>query len=241
MLQDIQRILYHESTILSRLDELADALTGDYRGKDLTVIAILNGSFIFMADLLRRVPLPLQVDCWSVSSYHGTKSTGRVAFRQTRARRRARPPCLDSRRHPRQRHHLATPFANTSPQTAATLSLKVCVLLRKKIDGPRLVEADYVGFDIPNEFVVGYGLDYNERYRNLPFIGVLTDEAIRRHELRRRGRRHRAWAHKAQNESKRNNNQPGAEPAYRTTRGKPNADRQESRSIALEIFYENSL
>ena len=63
------------------------------------------------------------------------------------------------------------------------MSLKVCVLLRKKIDRPRLVEADYVGFDIPNEFVVGYGLDYNERYRNLPFIGVLSDEAIRRHDL----------------------------------------------------------
>ena len=63
------------------------------------------------------------------------------------------------------------------------LSLKVCVLLRKKIDRPRPVEADYVGFDIPNEFVVGYGLDFNERYRNLPFIGVLTEEAIRRHDL----------------------------------------------------------
>ena len=101
MLQDIQKILYHESTILSRLDELADALTGDYRGKDLTVIAILNGSFIFMADLLRRVPLPLQVDCWSVSSYHGTKSTGRIELSPDPARRHARPPCLDPRRHPR--------------------------------------------------------------------------------------------------------------------------------------------
>lgn len=182
MLQDIQRILYHESTILSRLDELADTLTGDYRGKDLTVIAILNGSFIFMADLLRRVPLPLQVDCWSVSSYHGTKSTGRIAFRQTElADVRGRhvlilDDILDS----------GITLLNIREHLAAnsgTLSLKVCVLLRKKIDRPRLVDADYVGFDIPNEFVVGYGLDYNERYRNLPFIGVLTDEAIRRHHL----------------------------------------------------------
>jgi hypoxanthine phosphoribosyltransferase len=182
MLQDIKRILYHESTILSRLDELADALTDDYRGKDLTVVAVLNGSFIFMADLLRRVPLPLQVDCWSVSSYHGMKSTGRVSFRQAKlADVRGRhvlilDDILDS----------GTTLRTIRERLAAssgTSSLKVCVLLRKKIDRPREIEADYVGFDIPNEFVVGYGLDYNERYRNLPFIGVLTAEAIRRHGL----------------------------------------------------------
>ena len=80
MLRDIRKILYHESTILSRLDELAGEITEDYRGKDLSVIAVLNGSFIFMADLLRRVPLHLQVECLSVSSYHGTKSTGRITF-----------------------------------------------------------------------------------------------------------------------------------------------------------------
>jgi hypoxanthine phosphoribosyltransferase len=188
MLQDIQRVLYHESTILSRLDELADDLTGYYyRRKDLTVIAILNGSFVFMADLLRRVPLPLQVDCWSVSSYHGTGSSGRVAFRQTQlADVRGRhvlilDDILDS----------GTTLLSIREHLAAisgALSLKVCVLLRKKIDRPRLIDADYVGFDIPNEFVVGYGLDYNERYRNLPFIGVLTDEAIRRHGLPQRAK-----------------------------------------------------
>ena len=182
MLHDIRRILYHESTILSRLDELACKITEDYRGKDVTVIAVLKGSFIFMADLLRRVPIHLQVDCLSVSSYHGIKSTGRVNFRETRlADVRGRhvlilDDILDSgvTLHTI-REHLAA--------HGGALSLKVCVLLRKKIDRPRLVDADYVGFDIPNEFVVGYGLDYNERYRNLPFIGVLTDEAIRRHDL----------------------------------------------------------
>ena len=83
MLQDIRKVLYHESTILSRLDELACEITDHYRGKDVTVMAILNGSFIFMADLLRRVPIHLQVDCLSVSSYHGAKSEGRLNFRQT--------------------------------------------------------------------------------------------------------------------------------------------------------------
>jgi hypoxanthine phosphoribosyltransferase len=182
MLRDIQKVLYHESTILSRLDELASKITEDYREKDVTIIAILNGSFIFMADLLRRVPIHLQVDCLSVSSYHGTKSSGGVNFRQTQiAETRGRhvlilDDILDSgvTLHAI-REHLAA--------ESGALSLRICVLLRKKIDRPRLVDADYVGFDIPNEFVVGYGLDYNQRYRNLPFIGVLTDEAIRRHRL----------------------------------------------------------
>ena len=182
MLQDIKKILYHESTILSRLDELAREITEDYQGKDLTVFAVLNGSFIFMADLLRRIPLQLQVDCLSVSSYHGTKSTGRVSFRQAQF--------ADIR----DRHVLILDDILDSGMTLHTvrerlaaesgaLSLKVCVLLRKSVSRERHVEADYVGFDIPNEFVVGYGLDYNQRYRNLPFIGVLTDEAIRRHAL----------------------------------------------------------
>jgi hypoxanthine phosphoribosyltransferase len=180
MLQDIRKVLYHESTILSRLDELACEITEDYRGKDVTVIAILNGSFIFMADLLRRVPIHLQVDCLSVSSYHGTKSTGRVNFRQTQlADTRGRhililDDILDSGA------TLHTICEHLAAESGAA-SLRICVLLRKKIDRPRPVEADYVGFDIPNEFVVGYGLDFNERYRNLPFIGVLTEEAIRRH------------------------------------------------------------
>jgi hypoxanthine phosphoribosyltransferase len=182
MLQDIRKVLYHESAILSRLDVIARNITDDYRGKDVTVIAVLNGSFIFMADLLRRVPIDLQIDCLSVSSYHGTKSTGRVNFRQTQiAETRGRhililDDILDSgvTLHAI-RGHLAA--------ESGALSLKICVLLRKKVDRARPVDADYVGFDIPNEFVVGYGLDYNQRYRNLPFIGVLTDEAIQRHRL----------------------------------------------------------
>ncbi|MGA7883512.1 MAG: hypoxanthine phosphoribosyltransferase [Terrimicrobiaceae bacterium] len=182
MLRDIRRILYHESTILSRLDELAGEITEDYRGKDLSVIAVLNGSFIFMADLLRRIPLHLQVECLSVSSYHGTKSTGRINFRQTHlADVRGRhvlilDDILDSGM------TLHTIRERLAAESGA-LSLKVCVLLRKNARRERPIEAEYVGFDIPNEFVVGYGLDYNERYRNLPFVGVLTDEATQRHAL----------------------------------------------------------
>lgn len=180
MLEDIRKILYHESTIRSRLDELAHQITADYRGKELTAIAILNGSFIFVADLLRRIPLPLQVDCWSISSYHGTQSSGQVTFRQTQlADVRGRhvlilDDILDTGVTLRAIHDRLTAESGAA-------SLRVCALLRKQIDGKRPIEADYVGFDIPNEFVVGYGLDYNERYRNLPFVGVLTEDAIARH------------------------------------------------------------
>ncbi len=179
MIEDIRKILFHESTILSRLDEMAQEITADYRGKDLTAIAILNGSFIFMADLLRRIPLPLQVDCWSVSSYHGTKTTGQVNFRQTQL--------ADVRN----RHVLILDDILDSGITlhairdrvaaeSGALSVKICVLLRKKVERLRAIDADYTGFDIPDEFVVGYGLDYNERYRNLPFVGALTEAAIAR-------------------------------------------------------------
>lgn len=178
MLDDIQKVLLHESTILSRLDEIAHEITTDYRGKDLTVIAILNGSFIFVADLLRRIPLPLQVDCLGVSSYHGTGTTGTVNFRQS--------TIADFRN----RHVLLLDDILDSGHTlhaikerladGGALSMRICVLLRKNVTRAREVDADYAAFDIPNEFVVGYGLDYNEDYRNLPFVGVLNDAAILR-------------------------------------------------------------
>jgi len=180
MVSDIARVLYHESTILSRLDELAGQITEDYRGKELTAIAILNGSFIFMADLLRRIPLPLQVDGWSVSSYHGTKTAGQINFRQTQlADVRGRhvlllDDILDS-------GLTIHSIRERLEKESGAASLRICVLLRKNVGRVRHVDADYVGFDIPDEFVVGYGLDYNERYRNLPFVGILNGEAIRRY------------------------------------------------------------
>lgn len=181
MLGDVARVLYDEQTILSRLDELAAQITADYGGKDLTVIGILNGSVMFLADLLRRIPLPLELDSWSVSSYHGTQTTGQIEFRQSQlADVRGRhvlilDDILDSG------HTLGSIRSRLEAESGAA-SIRTCVLLRKNVArDPAAAKADYAGFDIPNEFVVGYGLDYNERYRNLPFIGVLSKEAIRRH------------------------------------------------------------
>ncbi len=179
MRDDVERILFHEQTILSRLDELAAQITSDYEGKDLTVVAVLNGSLIFMADLLRRIPLPLEVDCLSVSSYRGgTESTGSVTFDQTSL------PDIDGR------HVLILDDILDSGRTLHAIceklrsarspaSVRVCVLLSKNKPRAEAANADYVGFEIEDEFVIGYGLDYAERYRNLPFVGVLHPAAIR--------------------------------------------------------------
>jgi hypoxanthine phosphoribosyltransferase len=174
---DLERILFHETTILSRLDELAAQISKDYRDRELTVIAVLNGSLVFMADLMRRITLPLRLDCLSVASYHGKAQTsGEVIFKQV-----APPDVKD-------RHILILDDILDSGHTLAAIrekletagprSVKVCVLLSKKRKRDRAVDADYLGFEIEDEFVVGYGLDYDERYRNLSCIGVLRKELI---------------------------------------------------------------
>ena len=176
MLDDVARILFHEQTILSRLDEIAREITAEYEGKELTVIAVLNGSLIFTADLLRRIPLPLHLDCLSVASYHGgTESSGVVTFGQLTL------PAVDGRHvlivddildSGRTLHAICTKLrAEARPE-----SVRICVLLRKRKSRAEEMEAQYVGFEIGDEFVVGYGLDYLQRYRNLPFVGVLRPE-----------------------------------------------------------------
>ena len=174
---DLERVLFDELTIHRRLDEIAAQISKAYQHKELTVIAVLNGSLMFMADLLRRIPLPLKLDCLSVASYHGKAQTsGEIIFKQI-----APPDVKD-------RHVLILDDILDSGHTLAAIrekletaqprSIRVCVLLSKKKQRAREVEADYFGFEIEDEFVVGYGLDYDERYRNLPCIGVLRKELI---------------------------------------------------------------
>ena len=177
MQDDLERVLFSQEVILARLDQIAAQITEDYRERELTVIAVLNGSLIFMADLLRRIPLPLKLDCLSVASYHGgTKSSGEVVFRQVNL------PDVEGR------HILVLDDILDSGHTLNAIrrklseanprSVRVCVLLEKQIERAAPIEADYTGFKIGNEFVVGYGLDYMERYRNLPCIGVLRKDLI---------------------------------------------------------------
>jgi len=175
MENNLEQILFSEQTILSRLDEIGWQISKDYENKDLTVIAILNGSIMFMSDLLKRVQIPLQIDCWSVSSYHGHKSAGTINFRQHEIAN------VDGR------HVLLLDDILDSGLTLHTiknkilsetkaLSVKSCVLLSKKVQRAKEIEADYVGFEIDDKFVVGYGLDYNEHFRNLPYVAVLKPE-----------------------------------------------------------------
>jgi hypoxanthine phosphoribosyltransferase len=178
MRSDLERVLFDEPAINRRLDELAQQISNDYRNRELTVIAVLNGSLMFMADLLRRIPLALKWDCLSVASYHGKAQTsGEVIFKQV-----ALPDVagrdvlilddiLDSG------HTLAA--IRDKLEAANPRSIRVCVLLSKRKQRARDVEPDYVGFEIEDEFVVGYGLDFMERYRKLPYIGVPRKELLK--------------------------------------------------------------
>ena len=177
MQSDIERVLFDGPAIHKRLDEMAAQITADYVGHELTVIAILTGSLMLMSDLLRRIPLPLKLDCLSVVSYHGkTQPSGEVIFKQV-----ALPDVrgrdvlilddiLDTG------HTLAA--VRKKLETAKPSSIRICVLLSKTKQRARHVDADYIGFEIDDEFVVGYGLDFMERYRNLPYIGVLRKELL---------------------------------------------------------------
>jgi hypoxanthine phosphoribosyltransferase len=177
MRSEIRGVLFHESTIMSRLDEMAAEISADYGDKEITVVTVLNGSLMFSADLLRRLEMPLRLDCLSVSSYHGASTTGVVTFNQLHLpdvhgrHVLLLDDILDS-------GHTLHAIRDKLLEETKPLSVKVCVLLRKDVPRQRELEADYIGFDIANEFVVGYGLDYMERFRNLPYIGVISEEAI---------------------------------------------------------------
>lgn len=171
-LKHLERVLVSATAIKRRIASLGEEINREYAGKDLMVVAIVNGALIFTADLLRQMRSPLRLDCLRASSYHdGTKAVGE-------------PRIFDSMKLDVRGHNvlLVDDILDTGRTLAAVaglikdkgaLSVKTCVLLDKKARRALPFDADYVGFQIPDEFVVGYGLDFNERYRNLPCIGVL--------------------------------------------------------------------
>jgi hypoxanthine phosphoribosyltransferase len=174
---DIERVLFDGPAIHKRLDEMAAQITGDYADRELTVIAILTGSLTFMSDLLRRIPLPLKLDCLSVVSYHGqVQRSGEVIFKQLPVPDVVGQDVLILDDILDTGHTLAA--VREKLETAKPSSIRVCVLLSKRKQRARDVGADYIGFEIDDEFVVGYGLDFMERYRNLPYIGLLRKELL---------------------------------------------------------------
>lgn len=173
--RDMERVLFTEGQLRERVAQLAERINRDYAGRSPVIVGILRGSFVFMADLVRQVTLPVRLEFMSVASYgSGTSSSGQVNIR------------MDLETDIRDRDVILVEDILDSGNTLSRLipqlwvrgprSLKVCVLLDKPDRHEKEIPVEYLGFSIPDAFVVGYGLDFDQRYRNLPYIGILKPE-----------------------------------------------------------------
>jgi hypoxanthine phosphoribosyltransferase len=172
MHDDIQEVLYPESVIRERLAELGAQIARDYEGDDLLLMALLKGGVVFVSDLMRQIPIHLNVDFIQASSYGaGTVSSGQVGIRvfsegSFRGKRiLLLDDILDTGR--------TLKAVKDRLREQGADDVRSCVLLDKKARRVEELDADYVGFEVDDHFVVGYGLDFADRYRNLPYIGVL--------------------------------------------------------------------
>ena len=172
MHQDVEKILFSQEQLQARVRELGAQITRDYAGKEVAVAAILRGSYVFMADLTRAIELPITVDFMSVSSYgSGTSSSGQVEIKKDLSDPIEGKELLiveDILDSGNTLYYLSDVLRARKPA-----SIRICTLLDKPDRRAKPIRADYVGFAIPDAFVVGYGLDYDEKYRNLPYIGIL--------------------------------------------------------------------
>ncbi len=175
MRNDIDHILYDEAVITEKVKELGASISEDYAGKSPFLIGILKGCFVFMADLAREITLPCDIDFMAVSSYgSGTSTTGAVKITKDLNRDIEGRDVLiieDILDSGVTLSYLKAYLSNRNPA-----SIKICTLMDKPARRKADITADYTGFVCPDEFVVGYGLDYDEKYRNLPYIGVLKPE-----------------------------------------------------------------
>ena len=173
--KDIQEVLFSEEELDERVRDIAAEIEKDYEGKEVMLISVLRGSFVFMADLCRRIDLPCTVDFMAVSSYgKGTSSSGQVQITK------------DLSSDISGKHIIVVEDILDSGNTLSYLlklleqrnpaSIRLCTLLDKPERRVKPVEVHYSGFSIPDAFVVGYGLDYAEKYRNMPYIGILKPE-----------------------------------------------------------------
>ena len=177
MEKDIQKVLISEEQIKARIEEMGKEISEEYKDKDPVVLGVLKGVVVFYADMIRHITVPCQMDFMCLSSYKGTTSTGNMIVKQ------------DMSVDVKGRHVLVLEdiydtggslnYTYQHLMSKQPASVKICTLLDKperRRPGITL-QPDWVGFTIPNEFVVGYGLDFNEHYRNLPYVGILKPEA----------------------------------------------------------------
>ena len=172
--EDIKKVLITEEEIKEICKRLGKQISEDYKDKNLVLVSVLKGGVVFLADLMREITCDCQIDFMSVSSYSGTKTTGVVKFKK------------DMDVDPDGRDILIVEDILDSGITLAYLknvlegrnaaSVKVCTFLDKPTNRQADIVADYTGAEVPDEFIIGYGLDYNEKYRNLPFVGVLSEK-----------------------------------------------------------------
>lgn len=175
---DILEVLFDEYKIQTRIREIGNEISTHYQGKNPVMIGILKGGFIFLSDLVRSISIPLEIDFMAISSYgSGTSTSGIVKIRKdidTDVCDRdviIVEDIVDS--------GLSLQYIKEYIMKHKPRSVKICVLLDKPEAHKIEVAFDYVGFTVGNEFVVGYGLDFAERYRNLPYIGILKEELYR--------------------------------------------------------------
>jgi hypoxanthine phosphoribosyltransferase len=174
---EISSVLISRAQLARRVGVLARQIEKDFAGRDLVIVAILNGTVIFLADLLRGLSLPLRLDFIGISSYGAGTESGELVFtKELRLDVKGRDVLLvdDILDTGRTLARVAAKLQALQPRR-----IKICVLLDKPDRRVERIAADYTGFTIPNEFVVGYGLDYAEKYRNLPFIGLLHPDIAR--------------------------------------------------------------
>ena len=175
---DIAEVLVDEAAIAKRVRELGAQIASDYRGKDLVLVSILKGALPFLADLMRQVQIPLALDFLEVSSYgSGTETSGVVRILKDLAKSIEARDVLVVEDILDTGHTLK--FVLEHLRSQRPHSVHLCTLLDKPARREVPITVDYRGFEIPDKFVVGYGLDYAEKYRNLPFIGVLKPEVYR--------------------------------------------------------------
>ena len=180
MHNDIQKILLTEEQIQTRIKELGEILTAEYADKNPVIVGVLKGVVIFYADMIRQIKVPCQMDFMRVSSYSGTESTGKAVFGGKMSENIEGRHVLILEDIFDTGNSLNFTYQHLLSKGAA--SVKICTLLDKperRKEGITL-QCDYVGFTIPNEFVVGYGLDFNEQYRNLPYVGILKPETYQK-------------------------------------------------------------